>query len=79
MRWVAGVGDGLAGPGARALAVCRFVGPGGPHNGERIADYTYDVNQDFLTVSPWTARHTADIYGYFAAEAALRKIAIPLV
>lgn len=59
--------------------LAHFVGPGGPHNGERIADYTYDVNQDFLTVSPWTARHTADIYGYFAAEAALRKIAIPLV
>jgi len=59
--------------------LCHFVGPGGPHNGDRIADYTYDIHKDFLTISPWTARHTADIYGYFAAEAALRQITIPIV
>jgi len=59
--------------------LAHFVGPGGPYNGERIDDYTYDVNHDFLTVGPWTARHTADIYGYFAAEAALRNITIPIV
>jgi hypothetical protein len=59
--------------------LAHFVGPGGPHNGERIADYTYDINKNFLTVDAWTARHTADIYGYFAAEAALRTITIPLV
>lgn len=55
-----------------------FVGPGGPYNHERIDDYTYDFHKDFLTVNAWTARHTADIYGYFAAEAALRTITIPI-
>lgn len=59
--------------------LAHFVGPGGPLNGERIADYTYDTKPDFLTVSNWTALHTAEAYGYFAAEATLRKVPIPIV
>jgi hypothetical protein len=58
--------------------LAHFVGPGGPHNGERVADYTYDTKSDFLTVNNWTALHTADSYGYFAAEAALHNVTIPI-
>ena len=58
--------------------LAHFVGPGGPKNGNRIADYTNDTKADFLTVSNWTALHTAETYGYFAAEAALRKLTIPI-
>src|SRR5262245_13873730 len=58
--------------------LAHFVGPGGPLNGERIADYTYDTKPDFLKVSNWTALHTAECYGYFAAEAALHKVTIPI-
>jgi hypothetical protein len=59
--------------------MAHFVGPGGPKNAERIGDYTYDTKSDFLTVSNRTALHTAECYGYFAAEAALRKVTIPIV
>jgi hypothetical protein len=58
--------------------LAHFVGPGGPRNGDRIADYTYDTKADFLTVNNWTALHTAEMYGYFAAEAALHKVTIPI-
>jgi hypothetical protein len=58
--------------------LAHFVGPGGPLNGNRIGDYTYDTKPNFLTVNNWTALHTAECYGYFAAEAALRKVAIPI-
>jgi peptidoglycan hydrolase-like protein with peptidoglycan-binding domain len=59
--------------------LAHFVGPGGPLNGERIGDYTYDTKADFLTVSNWTALHTAETFGYFAAEAALHKVTIPII
>lgn len=52
--------------------LAHFVGPGGPTNGNRIADYTDDTKSDFLKVNNWTALHSADIYGYFAAESGLR-------
>jgi hypothetical protein len=58
--------------------LAHFVGPGGPSNGDRIADYTYDTKPNFLTVDNWTALHTAETYGYFAAEAALRTVTIPI-
>jgi hypothetical protein len=58
--------------------LAHFVGPGGPLNGDRIGDYTYDTKPDFLTVNNWTALHTAETYGYFAAEAALHKVTIPI-
>jgi len=58
--------------------LAHFVGPGGPLNGERIGDYTYDTMPNFLKVSNWTALHTAECYGYFAAEAALHKVTIPI-
>jgi hypothetical protein len=58
--------------------LAHFVGPGGPLNGERIGDYTYDSKPNFLKVNNWTALHTAESYGYFATEAALRKVTIPI-
>jgi hypothetical protein len=58
--------------------MAHFVGPGGPDNGDRIDDYTFDSKADFLTVNNWTALHTAECYGYFAAEAALHKVMIPI-
>jgi hypothetical protein len=58
--------------------LAHFVGPGGPNNSGRIADYTYDTKPDFLTVSNQTALHTAECYGYFAAEAALHTVPIPI-
>jgi len=57
--------------------MAHFVGPG-PNSSDRVADFTYDTKPDFLTVNNWTALHTAESYGYFAAEAALHKVNIPI-
>jgi hypothetical protein len=57
--------------------LAHFVGPG-PNSGDRIADYTSEGEANFLTINNWTALRTAACYAYFAAEAALHKIAIPL-
>ncbi|WP_315834820.1 peptidoglycan-binding protein [Bradyrhizobium prioriisuperbiae] len=57
--------------------LAHFVGP--PVNSSaRIGDHTYDTHANFLKVSNWTALRTADLYAYFAAEAALKNITIPL-
>ena len=58
--------------------MAHFVGPG-PNSADRVADFTYDSKPDFLTVNNWTALHTAETYAYFAAEAALRKVNIPIL
>lgn len=57
--------------------LAHFVGPG-PKSGDRVGDHTWDTKSDFLTVNNWTALHTAETYGYFAAEAGLRKVTIPI-
>jgi len=57
--------------------LAHFVGPG-PNSGDRIGDHTYDTKPNFLTVNNWTALHTAETYGYFAAEAAMHKVTIPI-
>jgi hypothetical protein len=57
--------------------LAHFVGPG-PKSGDRIADYTYESRADFLTVNNWTALRTAACYAYFAAEAALHRVTMPL-
>jgi len=57
--------------------LAHFVGPG-LHSGDRIDDYTSEGQANFLTVNNWTALRTAACYAYFAAEAALHKITIPL-
>jgi hypothetical protein len=57
--------------------LAHFVGPG-PTSGDRIGDYTSEGKANFLTVNNWTALHTADLHAYFAAEAALGKVSIPL-
>jgi hypothetical protein len=58
--------------------LAHFVGPG-IKSPDRIGDHTYDTKSDFLTVNNWTALHTAECYGYFAAESALRnQITIPI-
>jgi len=58
--------------------LAHFVGPG-VKSPDRIGDHTYDTRADFLTVNNWTALHTAECYGYFAAESALRNsITIPI-
>jgi hypothetical protein len=54
-----------------------FVGPG-VSSSNRIADHTSESRPNFLTVNNWTALHTAECYAYFAAEAALGKIQIPI-
>ena len=58
--------------------LAHFVGPGGPNHPERIGDYTYDTKADFLTVKNKVAIHTAESYGYFAAESALHHVTIPI-
>ncbi|WP_036287323.1 peptidoglycan-binding domain-containing protein [Methylosinus sp. PW1] len=58
--------------------LAHFVGPG-VRSPDRIGDHTYDTKANFLTVNNWTALHTAECYGYFAAESALRNaITIPI-
>jgi hypothetical protein len=57
--------------------LAHFVGPG-PNSADRVGDHTYDTKPDFLTVNNWTALHTAETYGYFAAESALHKVNIPI-
>jgi len=57
--------------------LAHFVGPG-PNSGNRIDDYTSEGEANFLKVSNWTALRTAACYAYFAAEAALHNITIPL-
>ncbi|OAI24591.1 hypothetical protein A1351_17695 [Methylosinus sp. R-45379] len=58
--------------------LAHFVGPG-VKSPDRIGDHTYDTKANFLTVNNWTALHTAECYGYFAAESALRNaITIPI-
>jgi peptidoglycan hydrolase-like protein with peptidoglycan-binding domain len=58
--------------------LAHFVGPGGPNHPERIGDYTYDTQANFLTVKNKVAIHTAESYGYFAAESALHHVTIPI-
>jgi hypothetical protein len=57
--------------------LAHFVGP--PFNSsETIAELTDDTKPNFLKVNNWTALHTAETYGYFAAESALRIVTIPI-
>ena len=58
--------------------LAHFVGPGGPLNGDRISDYSSMGEANFWKLNNWTALHTADTYGYFAAEAASPKRTIPI-
>ena len=58
--------------------LAHFVGPG-LNNSEQIADHTYDTNSGFPNdVNNITALRTAEMYGYFAAEAAMHKVPIPI-
>jgi hypothetical protein len=58
--------------------LAHFVGPNGD-SGNHIADHTYDTKPKFPNdVNNATALRTAEMYGYFAAEAAMRQVAIPI-
>ena len=58
--------------------LAHFVGPG-TNSSAQIADHTYDTKPNFPNdVDNTTALHTAEMYGYFAAEAAMRQVTIPI-
>lgn len=58
--------------------LAHFVGPNGDSS-EHIGDHTYDTKANFPNdVNNATALITAEMYGYFAAEAAMRQVSIPI-
>ena len=58
--------------------LAHFVGPN-LNSSNQIGDHTYDTKPNFPNdVNNSTALRTAEMYGYFAAEAAMRQVAIPI-